>query len=112
MDLLVQILWRLDYPLTILVSFLVFFIPLKKKKFFYIPFIIGFIAMFSFWQIREIPGVDKNNEWVSVLFYLGAITILYFTCLLSLEIDYKSTFFILQCVLTLQHLSFKVSLLN
>ena len=103
MDLLVQILWRLDYPLTIMVSFLVFFIPLKKRKRFYLPLIIGIIVLVGFWQIREIPGIDKDNEWISLLFYLGAITILYFISLLTLEIDYKSTFFIIQCALTLQH---------
>lgn len=110
MDLLVQILWRLDYPLTVLVSFLVFFIPLKKRKHFYIPLIIGIIALFGFWQIREIPGIDKDNEWISLLFYLGAITILYFISLLTLEVDYKSASFIILCALTLQHLSFKIAL--
>ena len=104
------LLWKVDYPLTLLVSFLAFFIPLKKRKNFIIPLVIGLLALFGFWQIRDIRGVNKDSELLLIIFYLGEIGILFATTFFTLEIDLTTALFILQCVLSLQHLSFKVSL--
>lgn len=105
-----ELLWKLDYPFTVIVSFLAFLIPIKKRKYFYVPLAIGIILLVLFWLIRQIPGVDTNNILIQLLLYVGEISILFVIIYFTLDIDVLASICILLSTISLQHLSFKVSL--
>ena len=102
--------WKIDYPLTILVIYLAFLIPLNKKKRFWIWLIAGIALLFGWWQIQNIGDFMTNNVALMMLMYIVEIAILFGLCFFTLEGGVSSSFFIMLSIVSLQHLSYKVSL--
>ena len=110
MDIFINIIWRIDYPLTLLAIFSVFFISLNKKKHFIWPLIIGIIALFGFWQIISIFKEIKNNVSLEMMMYIVEIGIFLVMCYFTLDIGLTSAMFVTQCVVSIQHLCYKFTL--
>lgn len=109
MQYIFDFLWKIDYPFTLTVVFLAFYIPMKKRKHSIFYLIGGLLVLFGGWYLRTIPIFDEIALLVSVL-YLLEIVILFFVVLFSLDVDVLSALFILTCIISIQHLSFKISL--
>ena len=111
MDTLINIIWRIDYPLQLLICFLPFILVIKKKKMFYIPLIVGLLALFGFWQIRVLPFFETNPYSVIPL-YLTASGLLYVTILLVFDIDAFASLFVLTFTMSVQHISYEIGLIT
>lgn len=109
MQQIIDIIWRIDYPLTLLISFIIFAIPLKKRKYFWISILVGTAVLFSAWLLRSIPVFD-SNEFLVFPLYLIEIAILFGIIYFTLDLNIIEALFILVCALSVQHLAYKVSL--
>lgn len=110
MDILIKIIWRIDYPLQLLLCFIPFILVIKKKKNFYIPLIIGIVALFGFWQIRMLSFFETNSYSVIPL-YLITAGLLYLTIFFVFDIDAFASLFVLTFIITIQHISYELGLI-
>ena len=110
MEQFISLLWRVDYPLSLLILYLAFFIPAHKKKFFYIPLVIGIAVMFSFWQLLTEFPILKNNVYLAMLIYI--VELLFFLVMIyfTIDVSFPSSALVMLLIVSLQHLSFKLSL--
>ena len=102
-------LWRLDYPINLLMGFLVFFLPLSKKKNWLIYGIIGLICLIAFWQIISIPDISDDSFFV-IPIYIGMFVIMLGIIYFTIDIDLKGALFILSCVVSAQHITYCITL--
>ena len=105
-----RVMWRLEYPLTLLIVYFAFFICSNKKKRFYIPLIVGILAMFGYWQIQGINKIIVENVFLATPFYLLEITILAAMVYFTLDIGLSSSIFLTINIVSLQHVCYKGSL--
>lgn len=102
--------WRIDYPLNLLILFLAFFIPSNKRKLFFIPLIIGIFSMFAFWQLQVYFPILRNNVYLAMLMYIVELGIFLAMIHFSFDMSFSSSILVLLFIVSLQHLSFKLSL--
>ena len=106
----IEVLWRVDYPLNLLILFLAFFIPSKKKKRFYIPLIIGLVILFGFWQLQTDVPLIRENVFLSMGIYIVELGFLLGLIYFTLDFGFESSLFIMIFIVASQHLSYKLAL--
>lgn len=110
MDFFINTLWRIDYPLCLLILYLAVLIPTNKKKHFYIPLIIGIITMVLFWQLQVEFPILKENIFLAMLMYMIELAIFLAMIIFTLDVSVSSSILVMLFVVSLQHLSYKLAL--
>jgi len=106
---LIDIIWKLEYPISMILAFLVFFIPLQKKKDHWPCLVGGILLVFLISLVRVVIPFGGSDVF-SIFFYLINPIILFF--IFYLCVDYKDVgafLFITSCVIALQHISYKIT---
>lgn len=105
----IDLLWKFEYPLSIILAFLVFFITLPKKKNFWISLIVGFLLIIGVSLVRLIPNIKKSDLF-AVIFYFIIFAIMFGTLYFSIEYnDISVCLFILAGPIALQHICYKIT---
>ena len=110
MEQFIAIMWRIDYPLSLLILYTAFFIPSNKKKLFFIPLIVGIAAMFGFWQIQAYVPIFRENVFLAMLLYTFELGIFSAMIIFTFDVSIPSSILIMLFIVSLQHLSYKISL--
>lgn len=100
--------WIINYPMEMLLAFLVFFIPLKKKKhgWLYLALFFSLIVAIAF--LRKF--LPYNGGYWDIFFYLIVIAIVYLACHFTIEQEsWITSLFLAAMVVSVQHLSYKIS---
>lgn len=110
MEHFINILWKIDYPLTLIVSFVIFLLPLRKRHRLWIYFSLFAVALFGVWIVRSyIPDI-QNNVGLTILFYILEISVLFGLIYFTLDVKLSSALVVLLCAVSTQHLAFKLSM--
>lgn len=105
----IDLLWTMEYPLTIIMAFLAFFLPLRKKKNFVVFLLLGIILLFGVSLFKFIPEL-KGNDVFNISFYFVNFIIAYFMIHFSLDgMSFSGELLILSCVIALQHVAYKIT---
>ena len=102
---LINAIWRVEYIISVFLAFIMFYLPMKKRKLTWAYVLVGFLIMFGVWALRSALANDVFN----VISYLIIYVLIFLTLHLSLDVDYGQSLFLSTCVICLQHFSFKVN---
>ena len=94
--------------MEMLLAFLLFFIPLKKKRHGWLYLTLSFLLIVLIAFLRKfIPG---NGGYWDIFFYLTVIAIIYLACHFTIKQEsWITSLFLAAMVVAVQHLSYKIS---
>lgn len=103
-----DVIWIINYPMEMLLAFLVFFIPLKKKKHGWLFASLCFLGIVAVAFLRKF--LPYNGGYWDIFYYLLVIGIVYLACLFSIEQEsWITSLFLAAMVVAVQHLSYKIT---
>ena len=79
-----DVIWIINYPTEMLLAFLVFFIPLRKKKHGWLFASLCFIAIVAIAFLRKF--LPYNGGYWDIFYYLLVIVLIYLACHFSMEL--------------------------
>ena len=103
-----DVIWIINYPTEMLLAFLVFFIPLRKKKHGWLFASLCFIAIVAIAFLRKF--LPYNGGYWDIFYYLLVIVLIYLACHFSMEHEsWITSLFLAAMVVAVQHLSYKIT---
>ncbi len=102
------IIWQFEYVLTLLCATLAITFHIEKKKHGWLYFFLSFLVFEGIWLLRNIPGFP---EQIMALFYFIIFLCLVAALFLSLDVNWMQAIFLATASLSLQHLSYKLTLI-
>ena len=103
-----DVIWIINYPTEMLLAFLVFFIPLRKKKHGWLFASLCFILIVAIAFLRKF--LPYNGGYWDIFYYLLVIVLIYLACHFSMEHEsWITSLFLAAMVVAVQHLSYKIT---
>jgi len=103
-----DVIWIINYPMEMLLAFLLFFIPLKKKKYGWLFTALFFSLIVAVAFLRKL--LPYNGGYWDIFFYLLVIAIIYLACHFTIQQEsWITSLFLAAMVVAVQHLSYKIA---
>jgi len=103
-----DVIWIINYPMEMLLAFLLFFIPLKKKKYGWLFMALFFSLIVAAAFLRKF--LPYNGGYWDIFFYLLVIAIIYLACHFTIQQEsWITSLFLAAMVVAVQHLSYKIT---
>lgn len=101
MDLFIAILFNYEYPFTLFLAFLIFVIPLEKRKIAYPLYFLGWALSETYWHFRPLEDI------FSYLLFFAFLLVL---ALLTLKNGFFESLAFVTMAFALQHLDYKLAI--